>query len=540
MVKVRRERPSQRLNHRVSAPVIIECEFGTFKADDWSLGGFRLPAQQRPLENGYEFDCTIKVPFQGFDVSFPMEARVARVGSDGSAGCSFKQVGDREREIMTHFIDELVRGTMTVVDDIILRVDSPVTPVATTPDPNPIEQIPVKRLPLKQIGMVTFYALMGLIVLGYGISSLVVNVFRLEIDTAVVAAPIQPIISTADGKIERAPVDEGLTVRAGLPLFVIEDAKLEEKIEMAKIKVNRLTLQLVAREKALKAEEERLGDYRTVALSKVRQTEARVDSLEKQVRIAENRTNRYRDLLNKGLTTRTKVDDEESTLAALTGQLEDARADAAEQRALLGSVNEGRFFSGGKVEGKISELQADTDFQWDQIMLARDELAALERHKARLTLSAPRAGRVVKILKVEGSSVKSGEQIGLFERDEARTIEAFLTQEEAMEIGLGSSAKVYFPGTDQTIDAVVTAIDRTSGYIDARESAYKWRDPHARTARVTLAFLDLTDQEIRQNFPPGLPAVVSFSREDPTDMKRRVGQMVEADDLSARPDEEAI
>jgi hypothetical protein len=38
-------------------------------------------------------------------------------------------VGNREREIMAYFIDELVRGSMTSVDDVILRLDSPVTPV---------------------------------------------------------------------------------------------------------------------------------------------------------------------------------------------------------------------------------------------------------------------------------------------------------------------------------------------------------------------------------------------------------------------------
>lgn len=506
MVKVRRERPSQRLNHRVSAPVVIECDGGTFKAEDWSLGGFRIAPGEHSFKDGDDFDCTVKIPFQGFDVSFPMEVHVVRVTGDGAAGCRFKHVGDREREIMTHFVDELVRGTMTVVDDIILRVDTPVTPVSTKPDPNPIEDIPVRRLPIKQISMVALYACLGLAVLGYGLSALVVNVFRLEVDTAVVAAPMQPIISTADGKIERAPIEEGLVVRTGLPLFVIEDAKLEEKIEMAKIKVNRLTLQLVAREKAVRAEEDRLEDYRTVAASKVRQSAAKVAALEEQVRIAESRTKRYQDLLAQGLTTRTKVDYEESNLAALRGQLENAQADASEHRSLMISADEGRFFNGGKVEGKLSELQAETDYQWDQIMLARDELAALERHKKRLTLSAPRAGRVVKIMKV----------------------------------GLGSEAKIYFPGTDRTVEAVVAMIDRTSGYIDTRESVYKWRDPHARTARVTLQFLDLTPTEIRDNFPPGLPAVVSFSREDPTSLKRRVGQISEADDLSSPQVEEAI
>lgn len=244
MVKVRRERPSQRLNHRVSAPIMVEVGGETCTAVDWSLGGFCLDSTDVCLEAGEDFLCIIRVPFQGFDISFAMEAEAVREDENGLMGCRFKSVGDREREIMTHFVDELVRGSMTVIDDVILRVDTPVTPVSMEPDPNPIEQIPVRRIPIKQIMMVGLYGAAGLCVTGYAIMAFIVNFMWLEVDTAVVSAPMQSVISTVDGKILRVAITPGDVIPSGQAMFIIENAKLEEKVEMAKIKINRLTLEL--------------------------------------------------------------------------------------------------------------------------------------------------------------------------------------------------------------------------------------------------------------------------------------------------------
>ncbi len=282
---------------------------------------------------------------------------------------------------------------------------------------------------------------------------------------------------------------------------------------------------MIARERAIKAENDRIGDYRTIAISQVEQSRARVRSLKKQVVIANKQVERLQKLYEQGVTTRSKLEAEQSSIAQLQGKLEDAQAQEKEQTVLFKSIAVGRYFNGTRVEGQMEELKAALDFQWDKIMLAKDELLALERHRDRLTLDAPQQGRIVRLLKPEGSSVRSGEEIAIFERDEARVIEAFLTQEEAMEVGLGSEARIYFPSTDATVRAIIAEIDRTSGFIDVRTSAYKWRDPHARSARVILTIIEQDVSDIRKRFPPGLPVIVSFKREDPTDIRKRYSQI---------------
>ena len=521
-MKVRRERPSQRLHHRISAPIQIDLPKGTFEPVDWSLGGFGIEKYPGKIAVGDEIPCTIHIPFQGFNISFDLQARVTRSAPGGFLGIAFVDVSEREREIMTHFIDELIRGSMTSVDDVILRLDSPVTPVSTKPDVNPAEQVPVRRWPWKVWAMSVFYLMAGLGVVAYAMLVFYVNFLRLEINTAVVSAPIEPILATSDGKIQKIAVGMGAKVAAETPLIVIEDPKLEEAMDLAAIQVDRMIMELTAKQKELQAEQERFRDYRTIALSQIERINVKIRSLEQRTELARRQAERFKTLARGGWTTKSKLDEVTSAHTALAGDLEEARLLREERRLLLKNIDKGRFYTGGKLEGRLKELQAAVDLNWDQVALAKDELTALERHRERLILSAPTTGRIVKLLRTTGSSVKRGEELALFERDEVRIIEAFLTQEEVLEIGLGDTATVYFPSLDQRVAAVVLAIDRTTGYIDEIESRYQWRGPKDRSAKVTLQFLDLESDVIRKRFKPGLPAVVVFERRNTDEISRRI------------------
>ena len=521
-MKVRRERPSQRLHHRVSAPVKIDLPEGTFEPADWSLGGFGIEQYPGEVAVGDELTCALHIPFQGFNISFDLQARVTRSVPGGFLGVSFVKISDREREIMTHFIDGLVRGSMTTVQDTIVRIDSPVTPVSTKPDVNPAEQVPARRWPWKVWAMSAFYLTAGLGVVAYAMLVFYVNFLRLEVDTAVVTAPIEPILAASDGKIRKIAVEMGTKVAAETPLIVIEDPKLEEAMDLAAIRVDRTIMELTAKQKELQAEQERFRDYRTIALSQLERINVKIRSLELRTELARRQAERFKTLARDGWTTKSKLDEVTSAHTALAGDLEEARLLREERRLLLKNIDKGRFYTGGKIEGRLKELQAAVDFHWDQVALAKDELMALERHRERLILSAPTTGRIVKLLRTTGSTVRRGEELALFERDEARIIEAFLTQEEVLEIGLGDTATVYFPSIDQRVAAVVLVIDRTTGYIDEIESRYQWRGPKDRSAKVTLRFLDIERDVIRKRFKPGLPAVVVFERRNTDEVSRRI------------------
>jgi len=521
-MRVRRERPSQRLHHRVSAPITVLTDEGEFSATDWSIGGFGLTGYPKELTVGDELECTVNIPFQGFDISFPVTVEIKRVLDDGTLGAAYKEVGDREKEIMTHFIDDLVRGSITTVDDALLRIDTPVTPVSTKADPNPDKEVPLKRRSLRTLAWSGFYFSAGLAVLGYTALVLYSNFYRLEVNTAVVSAPVESILATTDGRISKVIASIDTSAQADEPLMIIEDAALEQSIEVSKVNIDRKTLELRAKKRQLENEKEKLQDYNAVALTEVERSSRQVRSLKHRVSLAQQQFERYSDLLSKGWTTRSRLDEIESDYSALVSDLEEARLVMHQRRTLLDSLEQGRYFNGVRFEGRVKEMTAELELALDEVMLAKDEMSALFRRQARLTLRAPQKGRVIKLIRQRGSNVRKGDEIALFERDEARIVEAFLTQEEVLEVGLGDDAVIYFPSLDERVNAIISSIDRTTGYIDEMGSRYEWRGPKDRSALVTLNFVDVTLDHVRNRYSPGLPATVIFERRNTDELKSRI------------------
>lgn len=510
-MKITREKPSQRRHHRVNASLMIDINGKTYKARDWGLGGFSLDDwQDTSLQAGDAFSCTFCLPFQGFEISFDVQAEVVRLSDDQVLAAKFPALDDRHKEIMSYFIEDLVRGTMTTVDDTIMRIDSPVTPVSTKPDPSPLAEVPKRRWPLQQVAMTTLYMSVGMALLVYIVFTIYANFFSLEVDSGVVAAPIEKIISTTDGKISKVTIQINELVVEGDKLISIEDARVEREIELAKVEIERIRSELEQKQKELAIERDKLDDYRYVTLNKIDGLTTNIKSLNKRRQYAQNNTDRLSKLIINNVITKRELDTAESALVEIEGELDVAKLESKKYRTLLKKIDAGRYFTGERFEGMSRELEAEVSNLKEEVALTTRELVILYEHRERLTITAPSNGRLLAMLKTNGSSTKRGETIALFERDENRVIEVYLTQEEVMYIKMGNKARVYFPSRDIVINTQVKTIDRTEGYIDEVQSRYNWRGRKDRTAKVTLQILDYNDEEIRQQFTPGLPAVVIF------------------------------
>ncbi|WP_162937931.1 PilZ domain-containing protein [Kiloniella sp. EL199] len=525
-MKIRRERPSQRLHHRVSAPIRIDLTDGVYKAHDWSLGGFAINDYQGKTDVGEELPGTLHIPFQGFDISFPFVADVIRKTDDNQLAVKFQDLSEREVEMMTHFVDELVRGSMTSVDDALLRIDTPVTPVPTTPDKNDSKQIPLKRWSLKPILFTLFYICLGALVIGYAGLTAYSYIFRMEINTAVVTAPVEPLKASVTGKIQKVIVPSDVLVPGKTPIVVFEDPKLKEDIDLARIKIDRRAMEVLARQKELESEMAKVNDYRLIAEGEIARLKSRVSTLAHQVKLAHNQMVRLKNLEKKGWMSKARREEIEAQHAKVRGELEEAKILLSERQTLLSTLDEGRYFSSGRFEGNISERQTDLDLALNRVTLAKSELQALMSHRDRLAIHAPSDGRILRFLKLEGNPIKQGETIALFEKDERRTIHAFLTQEEVLEVGLGDKATIFFPSIDERADAFVIKVDRTSGFVEEMQSRYQWRGPKDRSALIVLSFIGLTSEEIRSRFSPGLPAIVIFDRGNTSELTSKVTAMV--------------
>lgn len=207
------------------------------RTTDWSLGGLRLDGYPAELPaSGAEKQFHLTLPFQGFDVSFDVRAEVVRWGgSSKTVAVRFTEIGERERELMQHFIEELVRGSMSDVEDTIQRIDVPVTPAKLEPDvKNLPANLPVKCLPLKTLVVTAIYGIAGILIFGYPGLLGYTNFFRMGNQLAVIAAPIETVVAQTDGQLHFKPADE---VRSGEVVVTVVDPALEREIEIADIEI---------------------------------------------------------------------------------------------------------------------------------------------------------------------------------------------------------------------------------------------------------------------------------------------------------------
>lgn len=511
-MKVVRERPSQRLNHRVTAPLYVAWAGETVRAADWSLSGLRLDGVDVRFAgtDGAPFDLTLTLPFQGFDITVTVTAEVVRtVPEIGQVALRFTRVDDRARNLMTHFVDELVRGSMLEVEDTIQRIDVPVTPVSTKPDANPKDQVPVRRWPTKAIVMTLVYLVLGTGVFGYAGLVVYGNFFKLEVETAVVSAPVEVVVAQGDGAIAHVGPAAGGDVAAGDTLITLVDHDLEREIDMARIALGRAEAERDRAQDLLDAEARRMADHLVVADNNRARVATEILALQTRLELAREALARYQTLLAQGYTTAERVADAADAVADLEGRLEVRRIDFAEFDETSSNANADDLFDMARLDQTVDTLGTELRHAERQVGFAADELASLEAHRVRLDVHAPFDGRIVRYLRPSGTSVRRGDPLAVVEQTGRRVVEAFLNQEEILVVGLGDTATVYLPSLDAQMTATVVGIDRTLGFVDEMNSAYTWRGPDDRSGLVTL---ELADTAAGLALDAGLPAIVIFDR----------------------------
>ncbi len=529
-VKIKRERPDQRRHHRVTAPLFVTYDGHRVRATDWSLGGLKIddfPGTLPAVAGDVSLQLTL--PFQGFDVTFEIGCEVVRaVAEKKSFAVRFKQVGDRERELMSHFIEELVRGSMLDVQDTIQRIDVPVTPASLLPDVNPKKQMPVKRWPVKAVVMTSIYGVLGIIVFGYTALLSYSNFFRMEVQTAVITAPVESVPAQAEGRITLSAVKAGDDVRSGDVIARLTDNQLEREIELAEITVRERKAQLIFLKRKQADEIEKVQGYANAELRGVQQNRIEIESLLAQVSAAESLHWRLQQLHKKGFTTDTLFENAEKQAVALKKLLE-AKQSELKSRVEMAQQNVGkRFFNGNAMVGDTEQIEAQVRLGEQEVTLTEQKLGALHNHRERLTVVSPFDGTLIELPHVDRGAIKKGDTVAVIEQRQLRQVTAYLNQDEILRIGLGDEATIYVPALGETTKAVVSKIDRTSGFIQeelrSQNPGYRWRGPVDRTAKVSLMFKDPAKLRDVERYRSGLPVVVVFPQRSANPLMNTIRQ----------------
>ena len=517
-VKVKRERPDQRRHHRVTAPLFVDFGGWRLRAADWSLGGLRLEGFPDEVPSpGDALDLHLTLPFQGFDIAFDAKAEVVR--SDAATGMfavQFTEIGERERELMSHFIEELIRGSMVDIEETINRIDVPVTPASLKPDASPSDEVPVRRWPIKTLVMTAVYLVLGAIVFGYTAMLIYTNFFRLEVQTAVISSPVEEVRARADGRVVWQDVAPGAPVEKGQVLVSIMDTELEREIDLARIAVDQQRAKLLYLKRRYTEEQRRSKSFVEVEIKNVEQTRLAFEAAEAEVAAAILHRDRIAKLFRKGYATALQRDTAEKDVIRLRKRAEQARVEFR-ARAALAANNQGRqLFTGENVVGEIGEVEAQLKLAESEIELSKARHATLMRHRERLAVKAPFDGRLIRLMRPDNTQVRRGDPIAVVERPRAREVKAFLKQDEVNLVGLNDQVDVFVPSIGERLSGRVISIDRTAGFLceqDARHNpGYTWRGPQDRSAEVVIKIKDRDGFQIAEVYKPGTPVVVVFPR----------------------------
>lgn len=512
-LKIRREKSSQRRHHRLAAPLTLRVNDVTYPALDWSLGGFRIAwFEVANVTVGDQINVEVELPFQGFEIAFIAAARIVRVMiEEGEIACAFEQLSQRQTDLMNHFISEIVSGNISAVDDTLQRIDSPVTPASLVPDANPALELPVRRWNRKQLGMSAFYFSLGFALVCYFSLTIYSNFFSMKLESGVVSAPLEQVVSPTDGKIRSVSTTLHQWVPANAALIFVEDPELEEDISFAEIRVERAEIELEQARKSFAVELDKASEYEMFATNNVAQKNADLQAAALDLKLAGKHLSRVNQLVQEKMASDRELDEARAQLAAARRSSDTARIELSQATQALETLRQsGRFFTGERFEGESSNLQHAVQHLTAELELARKELIALQAKRERINIAAPTDGRLVELTKRSGSAIRKGEVLGYFEREEARVVEVFLTQSEVLNIALGQKARVYLPAVDKSARATVVSVDRSRAFLDGKAISYNWRGSEERTAKVTLWFEEMTESTIRDAYAPGTPAVVLF------------------------------
>ncbi|MEM8793952.1 MAG: HlyD family efflux transporter periplasmic adaptor subunit [Pseudomonadota bacterium] len=524
-MKIIREKPCQRRHHRVTAPLKVTLYEGrSYMATDWSLGGLRidniegeLPEVESPL------DLELELPFQGFDISFSVKSKVVRRDRDrGMIAVEFTELSERGRDLLSHFIEDLIRGKMGSVEDAICRIDIPVTPISTKPDVNPSADVPTRRWPIKTIVMTGFYITFGLAVFGYAALLTYSTVMRLEVKSAVLSAPLTTLKMPVDGFLVPVSLEEGQTVRKGDLIARIENPALNQRIEETRLRVARARDSLFHKEQKVRIEKERMKLYRLVSDTNHEIAAAKLDAHRAEMKAADGHYLRISKLAKEGFATTAMISEARKRQEEAEAKVREAEL-ILERTTAMKRVSGRRHYNHKVFVSDLDMMQVELSEARAHLETEETRLAHLMRVRTAQIIRSPANGQIVSIFQSPDAAVSRHDPLMTIEISDQLSVTAFLDQEEVLQVGLSDEASIYIPGLNEHLTAKVTAIDRNAAFLDPQANHYTWRAEDARTAAVSLKFT-ATPQQI-EDMRAGLPAVVIFSKRTTNDIYGRLSRL---------------
>lgn len=463
-VSVRFSSASQRCHHRLTAPLDVIAQGVSCTAIDWSTAGLRFrPSKLTSDQPGFNVDDVIRVvlsvPFQEFNVSTEIQARVIRIdAAQGDVALQFIDLPVRAKELLHYFSENLLRGEMAPIDGAIKRLDLPVTP--------PRPEAP--KLPAQAKGqgrdvrpwlVGSTYISLGAVLAGALLYTLYRTIFLVPSEHAMLYAPMVDLIAPEDGTVSAVYVADGEQVAAGHRLLSITSPRLEQLLSEAHIRQQEATITQQRFATLVETERRTLVPYRDIASDQMVAAQARLLSSEKQAAMLERQHERFAPLLKEGYVSVQQADQIETDLLRAREAVTEAQAQVRIARAAHEASRTGKYYTSNRLEGRLPELQAELVAAKAQTLLAKSRVQELERQAEKLTLRAPVSGRVRQVSVVTGGAVTGGKPAVSLLTNQMPQVYAMVPADKLAKIAIGHRAKVFVPALAREIEAQVVSVE---------------------------------------------------------------------------------
>jgi multidrug resistance efflux pump len=518
-VTVRYDRASARRHQRVSAPARVEIDGRQYPTKDWSVGGFRVLDFAGEPRAGEPRPIHFYVNFQGFEIGFEAQAKVCAFDeAKHSISAEFMGLGQREIELLRHFVLGVATGEMTSVSETLVHMDSPVSVAnwgrAPLAGADPLAQETMKK---KSKLTAALYFAVGPLVAGYVVLTGYQSLFRMDLENAVVVRPTETVVAQGVGYVESMAVQEGQLVAAGQPLFTLMDQDEGRDLDTRKHDLEVARLELESARTANVSAKEQLQIYQRIARHKQLAASERVKSLEIESESSEKNLVRVQAIVGAGLDSPSALDQAKAQYANVKGELDQARPELELANDAVRAADRGSFYDGFRLidEGPAADLrQREAEAR---LQLAEQQVTSFHEGTGRTTYKAPFAGRVVRATKSAGSTVDRGETLALLERvDDPPKVYALLNQDQVTRIKLGEAGTVRVPNVQQRYHAVVIRSDKAGAIpggvlTDLLANASKTPRPTDPSGYIELELTPLTPAA-KTALRSGMPAIVSLPR----------------------------
>lgn len=501
----------KRKHYRITIPIWVKVDDKTYKTEDWSIGGLSLVNFHKTLNVGDELELKVLIKFQGFNIGFDAKVKIISAHNN-KIRCKFVDLSSRSKNILQFFSQSIISGQMVDIEDAIKRIDIPINLQDDNLEEYKNEKRPFFRWPLKTIFFTIFYLTAGLLLFLYVALILYSNFVHMKVDSAIVTAPTEAVVSPFEGVIEKIYVTKDQTVRANEPMLTIKDHLLEQNLELERANHEQVKADLEVKAKNFREEKSELGIYKTIGQTRVEEAKQNLQSLIETNENLASQHERAKKLYAKRYIALSEYNKFEADHEASVHKVEQARHQYQEQLQALKSIDTGHYYSRDQVQSAVPQQEALVAQAEKNIAASQQKITAMEKQLEAHTLRVPFDGDVVDISKSTGNTVARGDKLMLIEHNQPRTITAYLTQDEVVELEMGGTATIYVPSLKKRFAGKILQIDRTYGFVDEVNTQYKPRTTNDRSANVIIVLTDFSIEDTRKFLAPGTPAVVYFNR----------------------------